>query len=147
MRAPQLIAALAACGLGLFATAGRADERPYTEGDVVSVEGIRTVYGHFDDYMRFLAGNWKSEMEAAKAAGLIVSYEVFGAEPRGPDDPDLYLVVHYKNWAALDGMHEKMEAIGTKIYGSSEAASQGAIARSTMRRALGGQMLQVLKLK
>ena len=147
MGVPRLFAAACACALGLLASAGWADERLYSEGDVVSVEGIRTVYGHFDDYMKFLATTWKQEMESAKAAGYIVSYEVFSTEPRGPDDPDLYLVVHYKNWAALDGMHDKMEALAQKVYGSSDAATQGAIERGKIRRPLGGQMLQALKLK
>jgi len=133
--------------LGLIGSASWADERQYTEGDVVSIESIRTIYGHFDEYLKFLAGNWKQEMEAAKAAGYIVSYEVLAAEPRGPDDPDLYLVVHYKNWAALDGMHDKMEALAQKIYGSTDAATQGAIERGKIRRTLGGQTMQVLKLK
>jgi len=147
MGVPRLFAAACACALGLLGSSAFADERLYTEGDVVSVEGIRTVYGHFDDYMKFLATTWKQEMEAAKNAGYIVSYEVFSAEPRGPDDPDLYLVVHYKNWAALDGMHDKMEALAQKVYGSSDAATAGAVERGKIRRPLGGQMLQSLKLK
>jgi hypothetical protein len=147
MGVPRRIAAACACALGLLASTGWADERLYSEGDVVSVEGIRTVYGHFDDYMKFLATTWKQEMESAKAAGYIVSYEVLGAEPRGADDPDLYLVVHYKNWAALDGLHDRMEALAQKIYGSTDAASQGAIERGKIRRPVGGQTMQVLKLK
>ena len=147
MGVPRLFAAACACALGLLASAGWADERLYSEGDVVSVEGIRTIYGHFDDYMKFLATTWKQEMESAKAQGYILSYEVFTVDPRGPDDPDLYLVVRYKNWAALDGLREKMEALGQKLYGSSEAENQGAIDRNKIRRPVGGQMLQSLKLK
>jgi hypothetical protein len=147
MGMPRLLAAACACAIGLLGSAAQADEKFYSEGDVVTVEGIRTVYGHFDDYMKFLATTWKQEMESAKSAGYIVSYEVYGAEPRGPDDPDLYLVVHYKNWAALDGLHDRMEALAQKIYGSTDAASQGAIERGKIRRPLGGQIVQVLKLK
>ena len=124
-----------------------ADGKDYNDGPVINVAAIRTVDGHFDDYMHWLATTFKQEQEAAKKAGLILGYRVILVEPRGPNDPDVYLVTEYKNWAALDGMHEKMEALAQKIYGSTEIATQGAIERAKIRRALGGQTLQVLKLK
>ena len=93
--------------LGLLGLSAGADERPYTEGHVVHVAGIRTEYGKFDDYMKYLSTSWKQLMEAQKKAGLIVSYQVMIAEPRTADDADLYLIVTYKNWAALDGLRER----------------------------------------
>ena len=131
------------CAVSLAA----ANDKPYTEGNVVNVSAIRTEYGHFDDYMKFLAGNWKKEMEAEKAAGLIVGYEVLSAEPRGPNDPDIYLVVTYKNWAALDGFGDKSDVIASKIYGSVVKSDEGAIDRGKIRRTLGSETVQVLNLK
>jgi hypothetical protein len=134
--------------LGLATTAALADEdRPYTEGHVVKVDTVRTEYGHFDDYMKFLDTSWKHEMEALKKAGLIVSYEVLTADPQGPNDPDIFLVTTYKNWAALDGLEPKEEAILKSVYGSVEAADQGAVDRAKMRRAIGTTTMQVLNLK
>jgi len=140
------VATLGLC-LGLTATLAAADDRPYTEGPVVNVAGIRTEYGHFDDYLRFLATTWKSTMEAEKKAGLILSYEVLTVEARGPDDPDIYLVVTFKNWAALDGLDAKLDALEAQQYGSHEKADQAAVDRGKIRRNLGSQTMQVLTLK
>jgi hypothetical protein len=133
--------------LGSFSSIATADERPYTEGNVVNVAGIRTEYGHFDDYMKFLATTWKQEQEAAKKAGLIVSYEVLQAEARSIDDPDIYLVVTYKNWAALDGLASKSDSIAAQVYGSVVSSNQKAVDRGKIRRAVGSQTMQVLILK
>lgn len=136
-------------GLGLIATAVLADDQslPFTEGHVLSVDAIRTQEGHFLDYMKFLDTQWKQEMEAEKKAGLIVSYEVLTLNPRGPNDPDIYLVVTYKNWAAFDGLTEKEAAITNEIFGSVQAATQGDVDRGKIRRVIGTTNMQVLNLK
>jgi hypothetical protein len=124
-----------------------ADDHAYTEGPVVNVAKIRTVDGKFDDYMRWLGTTWKQEQEAAKKAGYIISYQVLAVEPRTLDDPDLLLVVTYKNWAALDGSLEKGDAISKQIEGSVAAASQSQYERAKIRRVLGSQTMQTLQLK
>jgi hypothetical protein len=124
-----------------------ADDHPYTEGSVVNVASIRTVDGRFDDYMKWLSTTWKQEQEAAKKAGYIVSYEVLAVEARGPDDPDLYLVVTYKNWAALDGALAKGDEIAKQVEGSVMAANQAQADRAKIRRVLGSSTMQVLQLK
>ena len=83
----------------LAATAG-ADEHAYKEGPVINVYSIRTAPGKFDDYMNFLDTIWKATQESAKKAGYVENYKVVKVEPRTENDPDIYLIVYYKNWAA-----------------------------------------------
>jgi hypothetical protein len=132
--------------LGVSVTAV-ADEHAYTEGHVVNVARIRTEFGHFDDYMKYLDTTWKAEQEAAKKAGYILSYEVIQVEPRGPEEADLLLVVTYKNWAALDGALAKGDEIDKAVEGSLDHANQGAVDRAKIRRVLGSTTMQVLNLK
>ena len=127
--------------------AAMADDHAYSEGPVVNVASIRTMDGHFDEYMNWLATTWKQQQEAAKKAGYIVSYEVLSAEPRSPDDPDLYLVTTYKNWAALDGALAKNDAISKQTEGSVAAASKSQAERGKIRRVLGSSTMQTLELK
>jgi hypothetical protein len=142
------IAAFAAVlGLALTSVAAVADDHPFTEGPVVNVSAIRTEYGKFDDYMKFLDTTWKATQEAAKKAGYITSYKVISVEPRGENDPDIYLVVYYKNWAALDGATAKEDEIAKQVMGSLAAANQGAIDRGKIRRLMGSFTGQVLDLK
>jgi hypothetical protein len=143
----RLVLGLSAAAVMFASSLASADGKPYPEGNVVNVAAIRTEYGHFEDYLKFLAGDWKKEMEAEKAAGLIVSYEVLAAEPRGPNDADIYLVITYKNWAALDGFGDKADAIATKTYGSVAKSNEGMADRGKIRRALGSETVQVLNLK
>ena len=142
---------VAACaaffGLALGSLAAWAEDHPFTEGQVVNVSAIRTEYGKFDDYMKFLDTTWKSIQEAAKKAGYITGYKVINVEPRGENDPDIYLVVYYKNWAALDNATAKGDEITKQVEGSTAAANQGAIDRGKIRRVLGSWTGQQLDLK
>ena len=97
--------------------------------------------------MKFLATTWKQQQEAAKKAGLILDYQVLQAEPRGPNDPDIYLVVTYKNWAVRDGLTAKSDAIAAQVYGSVMSSNQGAADRGKIRRTVGSETMQVLNLK
>jgi len=137
--------------LGIFCTAlatlSYADGVHYNDGPVVNVAAIRTADGHFDEYMQWLATTWKKQQEAGKKAGLILSYRVLTVEPRSPADPDIYLVTEFKNWAALDGLGGKMDAVSTQIEGSLEKANQSQANRAKIRTVLGSQTMQTAELK
>ena len=124
-----------------------ADGKDFNDGPVINVSAIRTVDGHFNDYMHWLATSFKKQSEAAKAAGLITRYQVLIVEPRSPHDPDIYLVVEYKNWAALDHLNGKFEAVLAQTEGSVEAADKSEADRAKMRTVLGSQTMQVAELK
>ncbi len=124
-----------------------ADDHPYAEGPVVNIASIRTVDGKYEDYLHWLSTTWKQEQEAAKKAGYITDYKILSVEARGPDDPDLLLVITYKNWAALDGSIAKGDAIAKQIEGSLEKANKATSDRASIRRVLGSQTTQELTLK
>lgn len=142
---------IAACAaLVCAATAGgaaSADDHGYTEGPVIRLEAVRTEYGRFDDYMHYLDTTWKQEQEAAKKAGYILSYKVLAVDPHGENDADVYLMVTYKNWAALDNGAEHADAIAKQVLGSVSASNQGAVDRGKMRRVLGSTLMRELDLK
>src|ERR1700745_4164127 len=149
MNIKRQTAVCAAVFVGLAATsvAALADDHAYTEGPVVNVAAIRTEYGKFDDYMNYLDTTWKAEQEAAKKAGYITSYRVVTVEARGENDPDIYLVINYKNWAAFDGATAKDDAIAKQVEGTLEKSNQGAVDRGKIRRVLGSWTGQELDLK
>ena len=124
-----------------------ADGTSWTDGPVVNVVFVRTVDGHFDDYMKWLATAWKKQEEALKKAGIITSYEVMVGEPRNPHDADIYLVTEYKNWAALDGVGGKMDSVSAQLEGSLQAANTAEADRAKIRTVLGSETMQVANLK
>ena len=72
------------------------EERAYTDGAVLSVGYIRTKYGMFDEYMKYLAGPYKRLMEEQKEQGTIIEYTLFvdkDANKRMQGICDIYLEV------------------------------------------------------
>jgi hypothetical protein len=130
---------------GTFALA--ADELPYKEGTVLEVSSIKIKDGKFYDYWTFLNTSWRQEMEAAKKQGLVLSYAVYGATPKRPSEPDLYLVVEYPNMAVFDGMDEKMLAIDKQIWGTIKSSSDKQAERDSIRTILGSEIIRELKFK
>ncbi len=142
-----LCAGGALLSLTALATIAQADGRDWNDGPVVNVAAIRTVDGHFDEYMHWLATGYKKQQEAAKAAGLITSYRVMVVEARTPQDPDIYLVTEYKNWAALDRLGGKFDQVSAQVEGSVDKANQSEADRAKIRTVLGSRTQQEALLK
>ncbi len=124
-----------------------ADGRDWDDGPVINVGRIRTVDGHFDDYMHWLATTYKKQEEASKKAGLILSWRVLVAQPAGPNDPDILLITEFKNWAALDRLGSKLDAVSAQVEGSLEKANQSQTERAKIRTVLGSATYQEAILK
>ncbi len=58
-----------------------------------------------------------------------------------------YLVVEYKNWAALDNLGGKLDAVSASVEGSLDKAQQSQIERAKIRTILGSQTMQAAELK
>ena len=148
MRLIQVICGTAALvAAAALTTPVYADGRDWNDGPVINVSSIRTVDGHFDDYMHWLATTYKKQQEAAKKAGLITSYRVIVIEPRGPNEPDILLVTEFKNWAALDHLGSKLDQVSAQIEGSAEAAAKSEVDRAKIRTVLGSRTQQEAILK
>jgi hypothetical protein len=139
-----LFMCLASSSLSLNARAQ--DERAYTDGPVTEVAYIQVEYGHFEDYINWLNSTWKPTMEATKEAGLIIDYKVFQANPKTPDQPNIYLWITYKNMAALDKGVE-LEAVAKKVIGSTEVQNNARVGRNEYRKVLGRELIRELILK
>lgn len=143
-----VVGTLLASALLVSGTAVVAQEHPYTEGQVVEVTSVKVQDGQFENYMKFLDGPYKASMEAAKKAGLVTDYSVYGAQAHNPNEADLYLVVSYPNMAVFDGMQAKMDAITAKATGLDVQQAEKASGEraQTMRTILGQEQLRELKL-
>jgi len=111
------------------------------------VSSIRTEPGMFETYMKYLGTTYKQLMDEQKKAGIVLDYAVYQATPRGPDDPNLYLVVTYKNMAAMDDLANRTDAIQEKLIGSQEQRDAAMVARGKMRTQIGTEMIRKLELK
>jgi len=139
-----LFAAVLAC---LFTPALFAQEN-YTEGPVWRVSLIRVKPNHMDEYLTSLRQVSKPFIEEEKRQGLIVDYKIFIKETQNnPQDRDLCLAVQYKNYAAMDGLGGKMEAIRDKVLGGKQEAHQLGEKREEIREIISDELLREIYLK
>ena len=145
----SLACLLIAGASGVMETAGaQASTRSYREGPVISVSYIRTKPGMFDKYMQYLDGPYKTNLEAQKAAGIVLDYGIYTSEARNPADHDVMLTIVYKNWGALDNLADRSDAVVNKALQSTpDQRSQQFIDRGAMRESLGSRTYQQLVLK
>ena len=136
---------LAASSLSLDARAQ--DERQYTDGPVTEADYIQVEYGHFEEYIDWLNSTWKPTMEAMKKAGLIIDYKVFSATPKSPDQPNIILMITYKNAAAALDKGVEQEAVAKRVIGSTEVQNKARVGRNEYRKLLGIEYIRELILK
>ena len=130
------------------APAAQAQEaRHYDNGPVWDVSAIQTKPGHFNEYMKWLATGWKANMEDLKSRGVVLDYKVLSvADPRD-NEPDLFLMIEYKNMAAMDVPLDAMEAQTKKMYGSVAQATTAGLQREAIRTQRGDMLVRELILK
>jgi len=142
-----IFAAFATLALISIPALAAAEDPVWETGTVWAYGEIKTVDGHFDDYMKWLAGPWKEQQEAMKKAGMIKSYKVLlVADPR-KDEPDIILATEYANMAAFDISTKQEYAMGEKIWGSLSKASQEQAARGAIRTVMGDKVVREAILK
>jgi hypothetical protein len=142
-----ITAAFAALALFSSPVLGQSEAPSFDKGTVWEFGQVKTVDGHFDDYMKWLAGPWKQQQEALKKAGYIISYKVLLVDAPRKDEPDIILATEYKNMAAFDVSTKEEYAFGEKVWGSLSKASQEQAARGAIRTIQGDMVLREAVLK
>jgi hypothetical protein len=136
---------LAASLLALNARAQ--DARQYTDGPVTELDYIQVEYGHFEEYIDWLNSTWKPTMEATKKAGLIIDYKAVRATPKAPDQPNIFLMITYKNMASALDKGVELEEVAKKVIGSTEVQNNARVGRNEYRKVLGTEYVRELILK
>ena len=140
---------LAVSSLSLNARAQ--DVREYSYGPVTEVDYIHVEYGHFDEYMAWVTSTWVPTMEAAKKAGVIIGYKVVQAEPKSPDQPNVYLEITYKNMAAYAGdigdQAATFDAVTDKVICNTACQNQARVHRNEIRKVLGTEVTREIIFK
>ena len=145
IKATILSMCLAVSSLSLNARAQ--DVRQYTDGPVTEFDYIQVEYGHFEEYIDWLNSTWKPTMEAMKKAGLIIDYKVVKATPKTPDQPNIFLMITYKNMAAALDKDVELEEVAKKVIGSTEVQNKARADRNQYRTVLGTEYVRELILK
>jgi hypothetical protein len=124
-----------------------AQESSYIPTTVWQFSDIKVEPGQFENYMDYLSGTYRKEMELGHQMGQIVSYHVFQVNNPRRNEPNLILAVEYKDYTPIAEqlrIQKRMEASLSTDAHRAEAASGE---RVKMRTELGSMELQELKFK
>ena len=122
------------------------DVRQYTDGPIIELAYIQVEYGHFEDYVDWLNATWKPTMEAMKAAGLITDYKVVRATPRTLNEPNIILMITFKDGAAAWDRGVEQEEVAKTVIGSTAFQNKAREGRNQYRRVLGTEYVRELVL-
>ena len=129
----------AVLSLALFASLGSTTvlaqdhSRGWEQGHILQVTEVHTKDGMFNAYINDLSNVWRKFLEAQKEDGLVIRYGMYSNVNPREGEPDLYLTVTYKNWAAFDNGVEYFEKLGSEIMGSMDDMREANIDRGELR--------------
>lgn len=121
-------------------------KRPFHNGSVWSVAFIRMKPGMETSYLNYLAGSWKTNQEALKKEGLILSYKVLATEGHTPGDWNIMLMTEYKNLATMEANEDKADQLAQTVVGDDEKQRQGYRDRMEIREVMGDRLAREIVL-
>mgnify|MGYP006885815557 CR=1 FL=1 len=120
-------------------------ERVYDRGSVWSASYIETKPGQFNAYMADLNRNWRLQREAAQKRGDELSYKILSVADTRDGEPNLVLMIEFKNWAVRDRTLAAVEADMRQLAGSLDNAQKLALDREKLRAQRGSRTAVELK--
>jgi len=124
-----------------------APEGLYAEGSVWALSLVKTRAGMQDAYLQELSGARRELMAEARKQGLIVSDKILVGSASSREDFDVLLMIEYRNWAALDGLSAKLDAVAAKSMGSVDKQVQVMSRRTDLREVLGDKYMQEINFR
>ena len=98
-----------------------------------------------------MTSTWVPTTEAEKKAELIIGYKVFQAEPKSPDQPNVYLEITYKDMAAYAGdigdQAATFDAVTDKVICNTACQNQARVHRNEIRKVLGTEVTREIIFK
>ena len=135
-----LICSLVVSGLILGVSVYAQVKRPFQNGSVWNIAFIRMKPGMETAYLNYLAGSWKTNQEAMKKEGLILSYKVITTEGHTPGDWNVMLMTEYKDLATMEANEDKADVVSQKVVGDDEKQRQGYRERVEIREVMGDRL-------
>ncbi|AYJ86482.1 hypothetical protein D3Y57_11535 [Sphingomonas paeninsulae] len=126
------------------AVAQRSNSEP---GNYTSISMIKVLPGQFENYMDFLANQWKKQNEFAKKKGYLVSYHVLSAIDPRAGEPDLFLVMEFKDWPTTAESKRRQDEFVAMMKMDEHQMDAASAGRGPMRTQMGSMTLQEVLLK
>jgi len=135
------------CSAQTAATPAKGSTAPYNEGPVWTLTMIKTKAGLTDEYLKQITGTVKPVYDEEKKQKTILDYKILNGEASDAHDFNILILVEYPNWAAFDGLRDKMDPIIEKVMGSEAQRRDLAVKRLDIREILGTKTMREITLK
>lgn len=123
-------------------------QKNYTDGPIWRVVHVRILPGKANAFWADLNTNAKKLWETEKAQGIVVDYKVYvHTTADSAQDWDVAYAIEYKNWAAIDGLTAKTEAIAEQVAGGADARQTLVDKRVQTSEVVSSQILKEVTLK
>ena len=133
--------ALFCCLLGTTALAQAPDNS--SPGPVWRVTLYKVKPGKMSETMREIREHFKPIHDELKKLGAIVEYNIYTNITReSPEDWDIAIAIGFKNFAALDEMGGKANAVARQHFGSPEKAQAAAERRRELRETISSRLMR-----
>ncbi len=130
-----------------LATPAMAQDSSYKPGTVWEVGRINVLPGQFENYMDWLAGQWKKVNELGKAEGIVAEYHVLGSTHPREGEPDLVLIIEYRDFQSTAQQEAFNKKVNAMLAQTDRSATSASGERAKMREQLGSVQYQELILK
>lgn len=130
-----------------MAVPAAAQEWPTKPGSVWVASRIDVLPGQWPAYLDYLATEWKKEMEWRKADGHVLSYRIFDTKHERMGEPDLILLVEYKDNFSVAEWEEIGKRANAAMGTNGRQRAPGNLEREKMRSSMGSTEYQELILK
>ena len=124
-----------------------AQEIPTKNGSVWVASRIDTLPGQMPAYLDYLATTWKKQQEWGKAKGHILSYRVLRTNHARNGEPDLILLIEYKDYNSIAEREAIGKAYMAEVGMTERQGAAGNLEREKIRTLMGSTEYQELVLK
>jgi hypothetical protein len=142
----SMIVAFAAMLLSATSAMAQPVPRNYDKESVTLVQEFQIAPGKLNAFMQDYAANQVAGLEIGKKVGGILGYGVSTPITRRPGEPNVYLIITFKDLASYDRSFERADQTAIAVYGSLEKASAAAAKRGEYTTMISSRLLQNLKL-
>lgn len=130
-----------------FAAPVRAQESSYAPGAYWEVSMVDVEDGQEENYIDFLADQWKKSQEFAKSKGYIRDYHVLANSNARKGEPDLYLIVEFDQMYDTKEQLRQQKEFEAFMKRDARQLTRESGERVTMRKLSGSMLLRELELR
>jgi hypothetical protein len=122
-------------------------ERVWEQGTAWQITYVETKPAMFNAYIKDLSQVWKKFLDKQKESGDVISYKMLSVQNTRDGEPDLILMVEWKNMAVFDRGVEYFEEMSKEIMGSLDDMQTANIERGELRTLRGSVLTREIHFK